>query len=137
MSNESRTASYIKMDGHYTEPVAGGVSVGYIRRTLILGNGGTVEFPLPFIPIGNDVGIAPLVMPDGANELRINLAYWSPVHYGRDVVALFPFNFSDQTTAVKVARAFDADPTTSWRASNEAITAWLRSWGAQHGIAVP
>lgn len=127
--------SYIKLTGHYNEQVPGGVYTGFINLTLPLGNSATVELPLPFMPLGNNLGIAPMSMPDGASSVRFDFSRWSPVSYGR-VTARFPFSFDGQEMAVKVARAFHADQATSWRDTPDQITAWLRTWGANHGLTV-
>jgi hypothetical protein len=125
---------YVQFDGYYTEHVRGGVSVGTVGMVSTLGNGTTVSIPTPFIRIGGNLGIIPAIDPDGDASLRIDFTRWSPVRYGQDLTAGFPFNFPSQDLAVKVARAFDADPRTTWRDAPDAIGAWLRTWGADNGL---
>jgi hypothetical protein len=126
--------AYIKFEGHYVEHVPGGMSVGSVTGIGKLGNGTTVEVPRPFISIGNNLGVTPVVEPDGQTSLRIDFARWSPLRYGQPITAGFPFNFASQDLAVRVARAFDADPQTSWRDPIDAIASWLRAWLADQQI---
>ena len=128
--------TFLKLDAHYVHQNSDGLHIGAIGLTIALGDGTTVQIPTPFVPIGNDLGIAPAVVADGATALRIDFAQWTPVRYGRDIVAAFPYRFPRQETAVVVARAFDADPATHWRSDTAAMTAWLRSWGSANGVTV-
>jgi hypothetical protein len=126
--------SYLKVVGHYVRQSPNRVSVGNIGLTITLGNQTTVEFPVPFVPIDNRLGIAPVIAPNGETKLEIDFSRWSPVRTGPDVVAVFPMNFTDQSLAVKVGRAFDADPATSWTDPVPSISNWLRTWGPDNGI---
>lgn len=126
---------FIKFEGHYVEHgPGGGVSVGTAGSGITLSNGTTVEIPTPFIRIDRNLGIVPAIVPDGDAALRIDFTRWSPLRFGIDLTAGFPFNFPSQDLAVKVARAFDADPRTTWRDTPDAIGAWLRTWGADNGL---
>lgn len=131
--------AYIKLEGYFTEHIPDGVSVASPTAIARLGNDTTVEVPRPFIAIGNNLGITPAIEADGETSLRIDFARWSPLRYGCDFTAGFPFNFADQGLAVRVARAFDADPNTSWRDPVGAIESWLRAWLADQKVdaAVP
>ncbi len=126
--------SYIKLHSHYTNDFPDGVHVGAIGMSTKLGNGTAVELPIPFIPISHNLGIAPGMVPDGQTALRIDFTRWAPVRYGRDLVTQFPFHFTTQEMAVKVARAFDTDPATHWRSGFDEIDAWLRTWGPANGL---
>jgi hypothetical protein len=95
-----------------------------------------VQLPVPFIPIGNGLAIAPAIDQDGETALRVDLARWAPAHVSSDLVAVLPINFNAQSMAVQVARAFDADPTTSWSASLSEVTDWLIAWGPANGLNV-
>ncbi|MBB5852512.1 hypothetical protein ACFQ05_04425 [Amycolatopsis umgeniensis] len=124
---------YIKLTGHYSEQTPGGVYIGHINMTVRLGNGVTVELPLPFVPLGSHLGVAPVVEPGEAGSVRLDFTRWTPVSYG-DVTARFPFNFDRQDMAVKVTRAFDNDPATNWNDDQGQIMTWLRTWGASHSL---
>jgi hypothetical protein len=125
--------SYMKLVSHYTLHIPGGMSVGNLELTTDLGNGNTVTVPLPFIALGSDIGISPVIEPDGDAALRIDLTRWSPVRYDSDFTARFPFSISDQATAAKVARAFDADPAITWHSTVTEIRTWLDTWLAVAG----
>jgi hypothetical protein len=128
-------SDFIKFECHYMEYApGGGVSVGTAGTAITLGNGTTVEIPTPFIRLDSNLGIIPAIAPDGDAALRIDFTRWSPLRFGQDLTAGFPFNFATQDLAVKVARAFDVDPRTTWRDTPAAIEAWLRTWGADNGF---
>ncbi|MBP2322408.1 hypothetical protein JOF56_002793 [Kibdelosporangium banguiense] len=126
--------SYIKLVGHYVHQLPDHISVGNVGFQITLGNGTVVEFPAPFVPINPRLGIAPLVVPNGETGVAIDFSRWSPIRTGPDVIAKFPLNFSDQSMAVKVGRAFDADPATSWTDPVSSVTTWLRTWGPANGL---
>ncbi|WP_432847127.1 hypothetical protein ACQPXB_40755 [Amycolatopsis sp. CA-161197] len=42
--------------------------------------------------------------------------------------------FRRQEVAVRVTRAFHADPATTWRDTYEQMTAWLYAWGPANGV---
>ncbi|WP_219414154.1 hypothetical protein [Pseudonocardia nigra] len=129
--------AYIKFEGYFTEHIRNGVSVGCPTAMVRLGNDTTVEIPRPFIAIGNNLGITPAIEPDGETSLRIDVTRWSPLRYGHPITAGFPFNFAGQELAVRVTRAFDADPNTSWRDPATAIRLWLRTWLDGQGLGSP
>ncbi|OLS99358.1 hypothetical protein BJF90_39295 [Pseudonocardia sp. CNS-004] len=124
---------FIKFEGYYVEyGPGGGVNVGTPSTHITLGNGTTVEIPTPFMRIDRNLAITPAIVPDGESALRIDFTRWSPLRFGTDLTAGFPFNFPTQDLAVRVARAFDADPRTSWRDTPDAIGTWLRAWVADN-----
>ncbi|GAB3380781.1 hypothetical protein [Amycolatopsis echigonensis] len=126
--------SYIKLQGHYTEQTPGGLDLGTINQTVQLGNGTAVELPAPFLPINQHLAIAPVITADGDSAARIDFGRWSPLRYGGDGLAFFPCNFHRQDVAVRVARAFDADPAADWDDTYDQKIAWLHAWGDENGF---
>lgn len=129
-------SGYTKLDGFYTEQLPDGVGVGGVSMTQQLGNGTTVEFLSPFLPIGNGLAILPAMAPDGKTELRIDFALWSPARVGAGKATALLMITADQDTAVRIARAFDADPTTSWDDPPPVVADWLHAWGQTSGVPV-
>jgi hypothetical protein len=121
--------SYIKMDSHWLNHSEEGVQVAVATLTLPLPGGLTVEFNAPIIPLGNDVAIMPVFEPDGAHAIRFRLDRWSPLHL--NPVRRFPLNFEGQDTAIRVARAIEADPAARWDFTAEEALAWCQTWAAQ------
>ncbi len=120
---------FIKLDSYYTNHIPGGVGVGALSLTLSLGNGTTVETTLPFLPLGGNLGISPMVESDGESSITFDFSRWLPVSYG-SVTGRFPFWFNSQADAAKVAHAFEADPAANWDDTRDQVAAWLRTWGA-------
>jgi hypothetical protein len=123
---------FMKLEGHYIEQTPKGFGVGSISTTITLGNGTTVEMPIPLIPIGNNLAVTPALTADGDTGVRVDFSRWTPTRYGRAGAALFPRWYADQSIAVKVCRAFDADPTVSWDSPLDAIHAWATAWVQQN-----
>ncbi len=128
--------THLKLDGHYTGHVRGGISVGAVAITLDLSNDLVVELPAPFLPIGDGLAVTPAVVPDGDSAVRIDFTRWSPLRYGTRGAARFPVNFVGQDVAVRVARAFDADPRASWHCTADEAMEWLRQHGDRLGLAL-
>jgi hypothetical protein len=120
--------SYIKLDGHYTIDRPGNFFVGAVRLTIKLGNGTTVEMPVPFLPLGDGLAISPCTVLEGADSLRFDFGNWMPLTYRDGQVARIPFAVAGQDVAVRACRAFDADPSTGWHDNYEQIAAWLSAW---------
>jgi hypothetical protein len=126
--------TFLKLHGHTVEQFPGGLSVIAIARTFTFADGTAVEFPLPFLPIGNDLVITPAVKVNGDKTLTVDLSRWAPGLAAQRGVAVFPLNFGTQADAVKVARAYHADPATSWTDPLPTVLAWLRTWGSANGL---
>jgi hypothetical protein len=126
----------IQLTAHYQEHVPGGISIGAPKMTIRLGNGTTVETSVLFLPIGNNLAITPVVTLDGDTALRIDLSRWCPMRYGTDCSRSMPFGFTSQQLAIRIARAFDADPATRWSDDTPAMTAWLKQWSAANNAPV-
>lgn len=124
--------SLIKLDAHYVERSY----VGAVHLTIALNNGTTVIFPAPFLPLTSSLAITPVVVPDGDAGLRIDFTRWSPLRYGVTNAARFPVSLPSQELAARVARAFDADPATTWADTPDQVMAWLRSWTAANNLAL-
>jgi hypothetical protein len=129
--------SYIKLEANYTEHVPGGMSIGNVGLTTTLNNGTRVEFPMPFVSIGNGLAITPAVNPNGDAGLRMDFTRWTPLRYGANRTAGFPLEFRSQDLAVRVARAFDADPSTRWGCTADEARAWLNTWAAANPALFP
>jgi hypothetical protein len=128
--------SYIKLHGYFTKSIPDGIATGTVSSTVVLKNGDTVEIPLPFVPTSDTVGVAPNFELSGDAGIRLDFTRWIPVRTGTDLTAGFPMYFTDQALAVKIGRAFEDDPTTSWRDPAEVIQAWVQTWLAANLPAV-
>jgi hypothetical protein len=126
--------THLKLEAHYTERTGGSFSFGTTEMTFAFGSGLTVQMPIPFLPIGEELGIVPAITVDGDSALRLDFTRWSPLRYGFRGVHGFPFTFTGQEFAAKVCRAFDADLQMTWRHTNAEIEAWLRRWGPANGL---
>jgi hypothetical protein len=122
--------SYLKLHGYFTKSIPGGIATGTVSMTITLKNGDTIEFPLPFVPADSTIGVAPAVELSGDAGIRLDFTRWAAVRTDTNLTAGFPFYFADQAVAVKVGRAFEADPTTSWTDSAADVRAWLTKWGS-------
>ncbi|MGW4826666.1 hypothetical protein ACWEOG_03720 [Amycolatopsis japonica] len=122
--------SLIKLDAHYLNETG----VGAVGLTITLANGTTVIFPAPFVPLTASLAVMPWIRPDDATGLRIDFAFWAPMTYGDAGAARFPLSLPTQELAVRVTRAFDADPATAWSDSPDQMVAWLRSWAASNDV---
>ncbi|OKJ93838.1 hypothetical protein [Amycolatopsis sp. CB00013] len=120
--------AYIKLTAHYAEQSGGRVAVGAWHLYITLKNGTKVDFPAPFVPLNETLAVTPVIEPDGDAGVRIDFTRWSPMRYGVAGSTGFPMWMSSQEMAVRVARAFDADPATRWSDSPDDIRTWLRSW---------
>ena len=127
-------STFLKLNAFTAEQTRQGVSIGNPSVTVELGNGTTVEFPAPFVPVSGPLAVVPAISADGETGVRADLSRWSPAYVGTRFVVVFPVHFSDQATAVKAARAFDTNPDTSWTDSFDQKIAWLRQWGPANGV---
>jgi hypothetical protein len=119
---------YIKLDGHWVNHIRGGVQVATAALTMQQPGGLTVEMPTLFVPLGGDLAITPVIEPDGEHALRICLDRWSPMHLNPG--HRFPLNVPGLELAVRITRAFDADPDTRWDCTPEEAMAWCQTWYA-------
>jgi hypothetical protein len=124
---------YIHLHAHYVHHVPGGVSVGAVGLDLQLADGTAVALPVPFVPLDDTLAVTPLIALDGAAGIRIDFTQWAPLRYGAAGNAAFPFYLPSQGLAVRVTRAFAADPATGWDDTPEAKKAWLDRWLATDG----
>lgn len=128
----SAMTSYIRLEAHYLENVPGGVRVGAFSMPIEVGTDMKVDFPAPFVAIGGGLAVAPQVEVDGV-ALRIDLTRWAPMRTG-PAGGMWPFNIAPQDLAIRITRAFDADRSTTWQDSSDAIAAWLRRHAADFGL---
>lgn len=123
--------THVKLDGHYIDQTRDRIGVGAIPVTVTLG-GGTVEFPAPFLPIGGGLAVMPAIAPDGDTAVRIDFTRWIPLRYGQGSSDSLPLYLNGQSLAVRICRAFDADPRTHWRQSADEVRAWLEQWAREN-----
>lgn len=128
-------STFLKLNAFTAEPThQGGVSITSPTVTVELGNGTTVEFPSPFVTISGYLAVVPAISADGETGVRADLSRWSPAYISTQLLVVLPIHFSDQTTAVRAARAFDTSPNTSWTDSRDQQIAWLREWAPANGV---
>lgn len=126
--------SYIKLDGHLVNQTYQGLTIAAIGQTFHFDNGTVVEFPTPFVPVGDPLVIVPVVVKDGDTGLRVDLTRWCPGHVGNGLTAVLPVDVPGQALAARIAKAFHADPATTWRDSVGQVIAWLRVWAPANGV---
>jgi hypothetical protein len=129
-------STFLKLNAYVTEQNRQGVAVAAPTVTVALGNGTTVEIPVPFVRIDVYLAVVPHMSIDGETGVRTDLSRWSPAYISAQQMVIFPVNFDGQAVAVRAARAFDADPATSWNDSPDQMAAWLREWGPANGVQV-
>lgn len=127
---------FLKLNSYITERNSRGMVVAAPSVTIGFPDGTTVDFPVPFTHISGSLAVVPRMTIDGDIGVRVDLAHWSPAHVTVAQTALFPADFDDQATAVRVGRAFDVDPATSWNDTFNQKVAWLREWGPANGVQV-
>lgn len=124
--------SYTQLQAHFLRQVPGGVSVSNLTATVKLADGNTVVFPIPFMPINDELGVSPVIehtTADGST-LRVDFSQWQPICLRDGEAGCLPIAARDQAEAVKLTRAFDADPATSWNDSPSAVQAWRQTYTA-------
>lgn len=122
--------SYTKLQAHHTRHTATGVQVSTFSVTVQLADE-TVDIPIPFLPISDNLGVAP-VMEHGANDgntIRVDLSRWQPICLRDGEARCLPLELG-QADAVTITRAFDADPTTTWNDSRTAVETWTETYEA-------
>ena len=129
-------STFLKLNAYVTEQNRQGMAVAAPSITIGLGNGTTVDFPVPFLQISGHLALVPRISVVGEAGVRIDLSRWSPACVSAAQMVIFPARFDTQVAAVKAARAFDADPATSWNDSPDQMAAWLRGWGPANGVQV-
>lgn len=128
--------NYIQLHGHKVEQLPTGINVYNASRTLTLGDGSAVQFPLPFLPIVRDLVIVPAVHVEGQTGIRIDVGQWTPARITAKAWRSLPFSVSSQAIAAQVCQAFDAALDTSWDASAGQQSVWLNAWCESNGIGV-
>ncbi|GAB3462514.1 hypothetical protein [Actinophytocola sediminis] len=128
-------STYIKMDGYVAVARPGGVLVTTLTLIIALPNGSTVEFPALLLPIGAGLAITPAIRTGVDGEVCLDFTRWSPARVDGDLSVRFPVVCADQATAVAVARAFDADPATSWRDPVTVMVEWANRFAMSGGAA--
>ena len=122
------------LSGHLTEHLPGGVAVLGITRTFTFEDGTAFEVPIPLLPIGNGLVVAPAMTMNDDKTVTVNLARWCPGITTEGWRRVLGVDFSTQTLAVWCARDFHADRTTSWTDSWPQVLAWLRTWAPANGV---
>lgn len=126
--------SYTKLHSHKAVPAPEGLAVVNMTARFTLGSGHIVEVPIPYLPIGGDLVLTPFMAAEGESNIRIDTTRWSPGYIGAKASVRFPLNFGSEEVAIRVGRAFDADPTTSWDDKMAEMIEWFRGWGPANGF---
>lgn len=120
-------SNLLQLHSHFVQHVPTGISVNFLRNTQQLGNGTTVSFQLPCMPIGDGLVLTPVVYADGESSVRMDFGRWTGGFCANGMGALLPFSTTDQAHAARVVRAFHSAPDTSWNDSTETVMAWLHA----------
>lgn len=124
---------HIQLTAHVVEPNPVGIRITAPTADYVLGDGTTINLPVPFMPAAGPLVITPEIALDGEAGLRLDFTRWSPMRLGADG-GRFPFTFTGQALAIRIGRAYDADPTTTWRYDVPAAARWLRRHAAEFGV---
>jgi hypothetical protein len=128
--------SYTKLLGCINKDFDGGVAtIGMHRTFTFTFTDGTVfEVAVPFLPIGGNLVITPkFAVNDDDKTLTVDLTRWCPGIVSEQLVTALPVDCG-QATAVRVTRAYDADPTTSWTDPVSKVSAWMLAWASTNGL---
>ncbi|MET7990531.1 hypothetical protein ABZU76_06435 [Amycolatopsis sp. NPDC005232] len=90
----------------------------------------TVSVPRPFVPIGGDLAVGPVIEP-ADNGLLIRTDRWTAMSLDPDALGVLPLMIPSQATAAAVAREFDADPAIRWTSPAADVLAWCHRWVAR------
>jgi hypothetical protein len=121
-------SNLLQLHSHFVEPTPGGISVSFLSKTHVLGNGTTVSFQLPAMPIGEGLVLTPVVHVEGMSSVRMDFGHWTGGRCANGTGALLPFSTPDQAQAARLVRAFHTAPQTSWTDSTETVTAWINEY---------
>ncbi|MFS8100888.1 hypothetical protein LFM09_27550 [Lentzea alba] len=121
--------NFLQLHSHFVQQMPGGISVNNLRSTLTLGDGSTVQFALPCLPIGGGLVLVPAVYTEGPSGVRMDFGRWSPGYCANGFGVILPFSTTDQALAVRVCQSFHAAPDTAWTDSVDTVMAWLRASG--------
>jgi hypothetical protein len=109
-------------------------------RHLTLGDGTSVDIAVPYVALdgGNGAGlaIAPLLTA-GVTGLSIDLQQWMAMYISPETTQFFTAASFDQPTAIRVARAWHADPATNWSDPHTEQVRWLQTWAPANGVPQP
>ncbi|ALG05778.1 hypothetical protein [Kibdelosporangium phytohabitans] len=126
--------SFVRMVGYQLHTHPDGVAVTDLSASVTLGDGTVVVMPAPFVHIGHRLGVCPAIEPSGDTGIVFDLSRWAPVYLDGEAQTMFPFHITGQGVAATIARAFHADPATSWSDPRERVETWLRSHGPDLGL---
>jgi hypothetical protein len=102
-----------------------------VTYQLPTADGGTVSFHRPFVPIGPELAVTPVVAIDGQN-LTFRLDKWVPMFHGMDnSVVILPLECPTQDLAAQVCRDLNRDPGTLWSAPEDQLIDWCHRWVAR------
>lgn len=124
-TRSENVSNFLQLHSHFIQHVPTGISVNFLRNTQQLGNGTTVSFQLPALPIGDGLVLTPVVYAEGESSVRMDFGRWTGGLCANGSGALLPFSTADQAQAARIVRAFHAAPDTSWTDSTEKVMAWL------------
>lgn len=115
-------STYQKMTGHVFNPYSGSINAINMQLTI---DGTVWMVPRSLIEVGDNMVISPAAdVVDG--DIRFRLGKWEIFQLYPIVV--LPMWTLTQAGAVAVARAFEADPTISFRHSPEALAEWVNAY---------
>ncbi|WP_089962564.1 hypothetical protein [Lentzea xinjiangensis] len=120
--------NFLQLHSHFVQQTPGGISVNFLRNTQVLGNGVTVSFQLPALPIGDGLVLTPVVYTEGMSSVRLDFGRWTGGLCANGTGALLPFSTPDQAEAARLVRAFHSARQTSWTDSTETVTAWITEY---------
>ncbi|MFE3173470.1 hypothetical protein ACFXPA_17370 [Amycolatopsis sp. NPDC059090] len=122
--------SYLKLDTY----VFDGSGLAAVNCDLDV-NGTRVSITRPFVQIGPHLAVIPGMSADG-NSIRIRLDMWTAMNFGHNgPITVLPLSTPSQAAAVAAARAFEADPSITWSAPLDQLTAWCQRWAADFNAA--
>lgn len=117
--------NFLQLHSHFVQQRPGGISVDVLRNTVKLGNGTTVSFQVPALPLGDGLVLTPVVYAEGESGVRLDFGRWTGGFCLNGFGALLPFSTADQAEAARIVDAFHNALETSWSDSQDQMTAWL------------
>ncbi|MGZ3147280.1 hypothetical protein ACVDFE_35870 [Lentzea chajnantorensis] len=122
-------STYLQLTSHYVENRGDQVVVFDPSVTARFSDGTAVQFPLPFMRIGNGLALVPRVKgADVGVSVQIDFSQWSPARIANGKTQVLPVGLPDQALAVRLCQEFHADPDTTWDDPSDKTAAWVTTW---------